>query len=449
MLKNGLSGESQKPLPIPALLGDQDPSPNKAEFFLTAQQSTKEFIEGKMTPTYGYNGDFLGPVIRVKRGNDVTVHVENKLQEQTTVHWHGLEVDGEFDGGPHTAINEGDIWSPNFKIDQPAATLWFHPHLLHETGEQVYKGLAGLFYIEDDVSEKLPLPNEYGVNDIPLIIQDRKFTSDGEMNYDLGMHDVMMGLQGTAILVNGAINPFLEVPKGKVRLRILNGSNARVYNFHLSTQDDFWQIASDGGLLEKPVQLNNVVLGAAERAEIIVDFSEYDQGDTLFLNEENNNLLEFRINGEENNFDIPNQLTDIERISPDSATNTRKFVFQGMGLMVNINGKQMDIDRIDEKLLKNTTEIWEVSNDSGMGMMGMDGGGMAHPFHAHGVQFQILDRNGQEPPENERGWKDTFLVYPNETVRAIATFDHEGIFMYHCHILEHEDAGMMGQFQVN
>lgn len=437
----------EKPLPIPPLLQDRNPLPNQAEFHLTAQESTMEFIKGKKTETLGYNGDYLGPVIRVKKGDDVTIKVKNDLNEQTTIHWHGLEVSGDKDGGPHSAINPGDTWSPRFTINQPAATLWYHPHLLHKTGEQVYKGLAGLFIIDDEVTKKLSIPKEYGVDDIPLIIQDKKFAADGNIPYDLEMRDVMMGLHGDTILVNGAINPFLEVPRGKVRLRLLNGSNARVYEFKLNNNQDFWQIGSDGGLLESPVKMNKLVLGPAERAEIIIDFAKFKKNDVVFLQDQDTKLMKFIVNGEKkNNEKLPEKLAVLPKIDPKTAIKTREFVFQGMGPMVNINGKQMDLDRIDEELKLNSTEIWEISNES-MGMMG-GSGGIPHPFHAHGVQFQILERNGYPPPANETGWKDTILVYPGEKVKAIATFKNPGLFMYHCHILEHEDAGMMGQFMV-
>src|SRR5699024_10368790 len=166
---------------------------------------------------------------------------------------------------------------------------------------------------------------------------------------------------------------------------------------------------------------------------------------TIQLSNKGSEFMKFVVNGEsESNYAIPEQLTTIEKIDPDEAVRTKEFVFQGMGPMVNINGKQMDINRIEEFVDIHETEIWEVSNESGMGMMG----GTVHPFHAHGVQFQIIDRDGNPPPLNETGWKDTFIVYPGEKVRAIATFNHSGVFMYHCHILEHEDAGMMGQFKV-
>lgn len=441
----------ETPLPIPPMLEDMNPDPDKAEFHLTAQKSTKAFFKGKETATLGYNGDYLGPVLKVREGEEVSINVKNNLDESTTVHWHGLEVNGEDDGGPHSRIPKGETWNPQFTINQPAATLWYHPHLLHKTSEQVYRGLAGLFYIEDGVSDSLNIPKEYGVDDIPLIIQDKKFDADGNYNYDLDMQDRMMGLHGDVYLINGEINPYLEVPQGKVRFRLLNGSNARTYQFQLSNGSAFQQIASDGGFLEQPAELTELVLSSAERAEIILDFSDYNEDDVLNLTDQGYEFMTFVVtNKQTEQYDIPSELTDIPEIDPATAVRTREFVMQGMGANVNINGKQMDMDRIDEEVTLGDTEIWEISNDNSgmMGDMMGDNGGMAHPFHAHGVQFQILDRDGQPPPANERGWKDTILVYPGENVKAIATFDHPGRFMYHCHILEHEDAGMMGQFNV-
>lgn len=450
--ESGNGGENA--LPIPPLLEDENPEEGQAEFSFTAQIGETEFFEGQPTETYGYNGDYLGPVIRVREGDEVTMNVKNELGEETTVHWHGLRVFSEADGGPHSVIKPGDTWQPEFEITQPAATLWYHPHTLHTTGEQVYKGLAGLLLIDDEVSDSLDIPKDYGENDIPLIVQDKAFMSDGTFEYDLNMPDIMMGLMGDTPLINGAVNPYTEVPQGKVRFRILNGSNARTYDFELSHGESFHQIASDGGFLEQPVEMQRLTLSSAERAEIIVDFSAYDEGDSIELTDSGTRLMSFRVTAEEGlQAELPNELTEIEKIDPDEADRTRRFVLQGMGPSVNINGVQMDMDRIDEQVNLNDTEIWEISNRSSGMMGGMMGGvmsdrGMIHPFHIHGIQFQVLDRDGNPPPENERGWKDTVLVHPDETVKIIAKFKHPGLFMYHCHILEHEDAGMMGQFLV-
>lgn len=446
-----------KPLPIPPILEDLDPDPNKAEFHLTAQRGISEIIDGVESETLGYNGNLLGPVIRVHKGEKVKVKMKNALNEATTLHWHGLFVDGENDGGPHSGIMPGETWEPEFTIDQPAATLWYHPHMMESTAKQVYEGLAGLFYIEDEVSEKLSIPKEYGVNDFPLIIQDRKLDEDGDMEYGPNLTDMMMGLYGNAFLINGAISPYLEVPKGIVRLRLLNGSNGRTYNFSLGNDETFYQIASDGGLLEQPVEMATLRLSPAERAEILVDFSSFKTGDKVTLvntpsntadsalnSDEAMELMEFVVTEKTSGVnEIPNQLTEIEPIDPNSAEKTREFVMAGVGEVLTINDKTMDMKRIDEVVGFNTTEIWEVSNRR----TGQKGG-MAHPFHLHGGQFQVLDRDGNPPSENESGWKDTILVHPGETVRLIATFKHKGIFMYHCHILEHEDSGMMGQYEV-
>ncbi|GEK90201.1 multicopper oxidase family protein [Alkalibacterium putridalgicola] len=446
-IMNNTKDEKKNKLPIPPLLEDKNPEEGKAEFDLNVQYGKKEFIEGQETETLGYNGDYLGPIIRVDKGDDVKINVANTLDEPTTVHWHGLEVPGEMDGGPHQVVDPKSSWQPYFTIDQPAATLWYHPHLLHKTGEQVYKGLAGLFYIEDEKSKELNIPKEHGVNDIPLVVQDKRFTQDGQIPYELGMRDVMDGFKGDTVLVNGAIAPELDVKSEVVRLRLLNGSNARAYDFNFSDNLAFYQIASDGGFLENSIEMHEVSLAPAERAEILVDFSDYNIGDKVVLRDGSYEVMTITITEEsDSSSSIPEELVDIVQYDRDDVVTTRDFVMSGMGPMVAINGKQMDMDRIDEYLNLNELEEWVVTNESaGMGMMS---GETPHPLHVHGVQFQVIERNGGEPPLNEQGWKDTVMVESGEEVRLLVKFKQKGLFMYHCHILEHEDAGMMGQFLV-
>ncbi|OGO17020.1 MAG: copper oxidase [Chloroflexi bacterium RBG_16_48_7] len=444
------TGENRNLLFIPPILDDKDPGQSEAKFELTVRKSSKEFFPGKKTETYGYNMDYLGPTIRVKNGEHVNVKVINTLTEETTVHWHGLRVAGEMDGGPQQMILSRNEWNPNFVISQPAATLWYHAHPIHKTGNQVYKGLSGLFIIDDENSKNLNLPDDYGVNDIPLIIQDKRFDSEGTMIYKTNMMDIMQGMLGNTILVNGIVNPVLEVGTIKTRFRILNGATARTFEFRLSDGSVFYQIASDGGLLESPVKMNTLRLGPGERAEVIIDFSKYSTGEVINLQSPGFKIIDFVITRKENDITtIPEKLSIVPRMEESRTIKTRAFDLMGMGLMVNINGKQMDMARIDETVNHGDTEIWIIRNVmAGMGPgMGM-GGNIAHTFHYHGVQFQVLSRDGRKPPLNEQGWKDTVLVNPNETVKVISTFDHKGLFMYHCHILEHEDAGMMGQFEV-
>lgn len=441
--------QNKNKLPIPDLLEDKNPEEGKAEFDLKVQYGKTEFIEGYDADTLGYNGNYLGPVIRVNKGDDVKINVNNTLDEPTTVHWHGLEVIGEMDGGPHQVIVPNTTWEPYFTIDQAAATLWYHPHLLHKTGEQVYKGLAGLFYIEDENSENLDIPKDYGINDIPLVVQDKRFTDNGKIPYDLDMRDEMNGFLGDTVVINGAINPELDAKNELVRLRLLNGSNARTYQFNFSDNTSFHQIASDGGFLEESVEMKVVILSPGERAEILLDLSDYNLGDKIILRDSDYNIMTINIVEDSNKeMVIPKKLVEIDDYNKDEIVASRDFVMSGMGPMVTINGKQMNMDRIDEILKLGELEEWIIRNDSsGMGGMGMMNS-TPHPFHVHAVQFRIVERDGKTPPLNERGWKDTVLVDLGEEVRILVRFRKKGLFMYHCHILEHEDSGMMGQFLV-
>ncbi len=440
----------ETPLPIPPLLENSSTDPAQAIFQLKAQRGKSEFFPGAANITYGYNGSLLGPTIRARKGQKVTIKVHNSLREYTTVHWHGMLVPGDQDGGPHQVIQPDHDWTATFTISQPAATAWYHPHGIGNTASQVYRGLAGMFIVDDDATDLLGLPQEYGVNDIPLIVQDRRFSRDGTMLYLTSMQDIMQGMTGNTILVNGAVEPVLTVAPGLTRFRILNGSNARFYDFSLDTGQSFQQIATDGGLLEKPVKLRSVILSPGERAEILVDFSTFQPGRVINLVDRGKRILKIIVgNKAKGSNTIPTRLTKIDRGSVGNISKERGFFLTGMGHMVAINGKKMNMRRIDERVALGANELWQVTSQVGMmGMMHGGRGNVLHNFHAHGTQFLILSRNGSLPPANERGWKDTFHMADGETVTIAAKFPYKGIFMYHCHILEHEDNGMMGQFQV-
>ncbi|MBV1709134.1 MAG: multicopper oxidase domain-containing protein [Erysipelothrix sp.] len=432
--------EDSRMLPIPVLLVDENEDENIADYNIVAQQGQTSFFNNVLTPTLGYNGSFLGPVIRVRRGELVNMHVQNDLSDDTSVHWHGLEVSGASDGGPHQVISPGTVWQPSFVVDQPAATLWFHPHVIGSTAIQVYEGLAGLMIVEDEHSDRLNIPKDYGVNDIPLIIQDRSFNRDGSFDYSSNMMD---GVLGDTILVNGAITPTLKVDQINMRFRLVNGANARNFDFELSNRGEFYQIASDGGFLEKPVKSKRLFLSPGERAEIIVDFSAYNEGDVIFLKSGNIRIMTFVVGKESvDTTEIPETLVKVADLDVSKVTGIKTIELDGMGHMVSLNGRQFDIHRIDDNVALDAIEIWEITTLRTMM------GGMGHPFHIHGTQFQVLSRNGREPDENERGFKDTVFVGSGETVRIIVQFKHKGIYMYHCHILEHEEAGMMGQLEV-
>ncbi|MBE0450782.1 MAG: multicopper oxidase domain-containing protein [Clostridia bacterium] len=429
-------------LPIPELLIDSNPDENISDYYLSAQNGISNFFEGKQTATLGYNGNYLGPVIKVSNGEEVRMHVDNELDAPTSVHWHGLVVPGSADGGPHQLIPTQSTWEPSFTIDQPASTLWFHPHVIGSTATQVYYGLAGMIIVEDENSKSLNLPDDYGINDIPLIIQDRSFNQEGDFVY---VDNMMDGAFGEYILVNGAITPNLEVDQVKMRFRVLNGANARNFNLRLEDNNEFHQIASDGGLLESPINMESLFVTPGERAEIIIDFSDYSKGDVVRLLNDNELVMTFIVGEEvEDTTEMPDTLAVIEKMDESLATNVKTIVLDGMGHMVSLNGKQFDMNRIDDNVALGDIEIWEISTRGAM-MMGSAG----HPFHIHGTQFQVLSRNGNQPYSNEQGWKDTVYVRANETVRIIVKFEKEGLFMYHCHILEHEEAGMMGQLEVS
>jgi FtsP/CotA-like multicopper oxidase with cupredoxin domain len=459
---NYLSGDSsqisssENYLLIPPLLKNKSKNKNIAEFELVAQQGVTQFYKGKLVATYGYNGNLLGPTIRAKRGQIVKIKVTNNLREYTTVHWHGMLLPSEMDGGPHQVIRPNGVWKVKFKVNQPAATLWYHPHGLGTTGLQVYRGLAGLFILDDNVSEKLNIPKKYGYNDIPLIIQDKRFSSDGMPVYISSMLDIVEGFKGNTALVNGTVKPVLYIDAIKIRFRVLNGSNARVYNLRFDSDKPFYQIATDGSFLEKPVKLTKLRLSPGERAELIVDFSKHELNEKIFLKDRDYKIIKFVINKKPKDYTVlPKNLFKIKRYNLSDSQRTRYFNLSGFGHMVNINGKRMNMNRVDEYVKYKNIEIWKVKSDmSTHGMMGMMGrmrgfqDRVKHNFHAHGVQFLIMKRNNSLPPLNERAWKDTFFVAKDETVSVITRFLYKGLFMYHCHILEHEDNGMMGQFLV-
>lgn len=462
------------PLPIPEILDSREENGYKI-FELEAMEGEKEFFPGTATPTLGYNGDYLGPTIRVRTGESVRIRVKNTLKETTTVHWHGAHIPADMDGGPHQQIIASETWEAVFQVKQEAATLWYHPHMVPTTARQVYQGLAGLLLIEDENSAALPIPKEYGKNDIPLVIQEREFFSDGTFSYGPSRPEIMHGYFGNVVLVNGAVQPYLTVEESTIRLRVLNGSNSSVLKLQLENQAPFLQIASDGGFLEYPVESSGIVLSPGERAELLLDFSGYGPGEKLNFNAatitgDSYSILQFRTPDEgwndslmktgtasdhespvrELTFpDTALRLNTIAPIPESEAERQRRFVMSTMGPagFLTINGKTMNMERIDEYIPLGATEIWRIENTGGRGGMGMMN--TPHSFHVHDVQFQILSVNGQPPPPHESGWKDTVLLWPGDIIRIIMRFeDFTGIYMYHCHLLEHEDAGMMGQFEV-
>jgi FtsP/CotA-like multicopper oxidase with cupredoxin domain len=421
-------------------------------FALTAQAGSTDFGDGRSAETIGLNQSYLGPTLRMARGETVAVDVTNSLSEMTTLHWHGMHLPAPDDGGPHQMIQPGQTWRPSWTIDQPAATLWYHSHPHGETAQQVYRGLAGMLLIDDPAGEPTGLPSTYGVDDVPLIVQDKSFDGSGDLIIDPA-GTATTGFLGDTLVVNGTVAPYYEATTALLRLRLLNASNARVYDFGFSDNREFALIGTDGGYLERPWQTDRVQLSPAERADIVVALQP---GETVQLRSTSPDLgsrvgsrhrfgqgtftvLELRAAEQlAGGTTVPAALAQLPRLDPADAAVTRAFRITGRA----INGRPMDMGRIDEVVTVDATEIWSVTNADPQ----------PHNFHVHNVQFQVLDIDGREPPPDLAGWKDTVYVAPRSTVRLIMRFedytDAQWPYMYHCHLLWHEDIGIMGQFLV-
>ncbi|SIM64602.1 multicopper oxidase family protein [Micromonospora cremea] len=443
-----------RPLAVPPLADSRLDDQGRRVFDLIAREGRRDFRgDGRLTRTAGFDGDFLGPTLRAKRGEQVRVNVVNKLGEETNVHWHGMHLPARMDGGPHQLVRPGATWSPTWRVDQPAATLWYHPHPHGATEEQVYRGLAGMFILDDDREAALPLPRTYGVDDVPVIVQDRSFSRSGQFSKTRNSI-ASIGVLGDTLLVNGTVGPYLDVRTERVRLRLLNASTARTYNFGLSDDRPFALIGTDGGLLARTARLTRIRLSPGERAEIVVDVRP---GERVTLRSTPPDLgiggLSRRSAGGADRLDVlqlraastltpappvPDTLVPVDRLDPSAAATTRTLEFQGRG----INGRSMRMDRIDFAATRDTTEVWEVLNSDGT----------PHNFHVHDVQFQLLSVDGAAPPPELGGWKDTIYLPPHRPMRIVLRFtDHSDPnlpYMYHCHLLWHEDSGMMGQFVV-
>jgi len=431
----------QTPLAIPALAVPDSETVHEVSYTITAQESSAQLLPGKRTKTWGYNADILGRTIILQDGQDVHITLKNQLPELTTFHWHGLNVSGPIiDGGCHAPVYPGKSSKIDFTLHQQAATTWLHPHPCPSTAEQVWHGLAAAVIVKDKHEASLHLPRNYGVDDIPVVLQDRRFHEDNQLNYRADYDPD--GVQGPTALINGTVNPYFDVTSQRLRLRLLDGANRREWRLHFSNDLPFTQIAGDGGLLPDAVDLTHLMITCAERAEIIVDFSQYHAGDEVVLYSDDTPLIHFRIHDFKADPEpLPTHLLDIQAPTVDPATPIRKVVMSGMDESVMLDGKKFDMQRIDAEQPMGQAQYWDITNTNDMT------GGMVHPFHIHGTQFLVISRNGHAPYPNEHGYKDTVGVNPGETVRILVRFDLPGIYMYHCHIIEHEDGGMMAQIE--
>jgi blue copper oxidase len=439
---------------------------------LSLNRATHDFGNGTASATFGINNSYLGPVLRAKQGQTLPFDVTNRIGDVSTLHWHGLHIPGDVDGGPHQEIAPDQTWSPDVPIVQHASMNWFHSHMHGKTAQQTYNGLAGVLLIEDDASLSADLPKTYGVDDFTLVVQDKMFNGAGEMTYTLTEDVFEDGFTGDTLVVNGAIAPVGQaVPRGLVRLRILNACNARFLTLSMAS-GPVTVIASDGGFLSSAVETESILMSPGERYEVLVDMGTADTnslnvrfgedgGFWGFLGGGGGTMTALTLtrNGDQGfTGSMPNALANLTPPVRSAATVTRSFAldmgeggaqlaalaaawgnFCGDGSM-GINGQPMKMDHIDEEVRKGDTEIWRITVDDQL-----------HPFHVHGCSFRILSQQGAPAPAYAQGWKDMVHVEDGWS-EVLVKFDYPATkdtpYMYHCHILEHEDCGMMGQFTV-
>jgi FtsP/CotA-like multicopper oxidase with cupredoxin domain len=507
------------------------------EINLKAAPKTVQILSGQPTQVWSYaaelvKGDpnslqdipdsYLGPIIRVRQGQRVRVNFQNNLPQgqPSIVHWHGLILPEDMDGHPRFEIDPGQTYVYEFEVVNRAGTNWFHPHPDQLTGQQAYAGLAGVFIVTDPEEAALKLPT--GAYEVPIVLQDRTLDANNQLLYlgskigtprnggmggmegmggmsqsnssqsSGGMDDMggMMGFLGKQLFVNGKPDFTLAAATRVYRLRILNGSNARIYKLAWSNGDPLTVIGTDGSLLSQPVTRKYVMLAPGERLDVWADFSKLKVGTQLALNSlafsgaenvdgnsmggmSSSNAPElgaamtlFNVKiarAETETLQLPSKLAALPLLRPEDATNAAQprpveLSLQGMKWVMNGKPFEMTTATPQETVKLNSIEQWEIINKLNPGAM-MDAKGMAHPIHLHGVQFQVISR--QVLPELAAGWqtvkdgyvdeglKDTVMVMPGERVKLLMKFEkYSGLFTYHCHNLEHEDAGMMRNYRV-
>lgn len=466
---NGAYGQVANPVFIPDTI-----SGNSIQ--LRMHMDSVAWLPGKKTRTLAYNQyNYMGPTLRLRKGQTVSLQVVNEIGDTTNVHWHGLHVASENDGGPHTMVMPGMDWNPQFTVLDKASNYWYHPHFHGKTAEQAMKGAIGMLQITDSVESGLAIPKLYGIDDFPIVVQTAQLDSNNQF-LPKGMEDSLLFINGTR--GNYGHTAFLNVPAQIVRLRLLNGAGERTFNIGMTNNRPFNVIASDGGFLSAPLTVTRLRMSPGERYQILVDASTLQgqsiqlmsyaselpsgvQGGPTMPMPPGNPPMDSPINGLDFNLlqlnvvlptanpvtSVPATLTEVHVIPETEAAATRIIRFTAENQMVMdgpffFNDSTFNMDRIDYRIPVNSAEIWELRNQTMV----------AHPFHVHLVQFNILERDGNPAPLVERGRKDVVMVESQETVKFIARFetftDTMVPYMFHCHILMHEDDGMMGQFLV-
>ena len=437
-------------LTVPSVAENESREPRIVEVTLTATESRLELVPGVETDVFAFNGQVPGPTIEAWEGDSVIVHFRNELPEPTTIHWHGIHLPFRADGSPFHPVVPGEQVDYVFRVQQgTAGTYWYHPHPDARAGYQIAKGLFGALVVRAHDDPLPPLPEKL------LILYDNRFAPDGSVAFPDpesvdGRVEFENGREGDVQFVNGQIMPEITLRAGEVqRWRIINASSARVYKLAIPGHT-FLHVGSDGGLFERPIETDEVLVANTERVELLVRGTGSPGERTVLEDRPYNRYIpqtrpadwdstrvllavQYSDDPPVEPIALPSRLVVVPPIDTTNVAATRVFsLSQGM-----INGKRMDMHRVDATARLGTTEIWQVEN-----LVGMD-----HPFHLHGFQFQVIERDGV--PEPYPSWKDTVNVPKHQTVRFVVRFDdYPGTWMFHCHILTHEDFGMMGVLEI-
>jgi FtsP/CotA-like multicopper oxidase with cupredoxin domain len=438
--------------PTPPVLRNESRVPGTMEVTITAAPARVSLVAGSTTDVFAFNGLVPGPTLEVNEGDHLIVHFHNKLPVPTTIHWHGLHIPAAMDGSPLNLVRAGASYDYVFDVRAgTAGTYWYHPHPDLQTGYQIAKGLVGAMIVR---AKHDPVPA--GVRERLLVLTDNRLLADGTVDLPLhtsaqGMIDEMNGREGNVLFVNGSVMPTISIRAGEVqRWRIVNASAARVYRLAIPGHT-MLHIGNDGGLFEKPVEVTSIVVANSERVELLVRGTGAPGTTTTLQTLPYDRYVP---QTRPSDWNVPKDLLTLRYTDDAPATpvalpatyrvvpaldTTKVSAVRIMSLSQGlINGRAMDMMRVDVRAKVGATEIWQIEN-----LVGMD-----HPFHLHGFQFQVLDRDGV--PEPFRSWKDVVNVRKHETVRFIVQYaDFPGRWMFHCHILDHEDHGMMGILEIH
>ncbi|MGF1429507.1 multicopper oxidase family protein [Kitasatospora sp. LaBMicrA B282] len=416
-------------------------------YAMTLVETSAQVLPGMLTTVRTFDGSFPGPIVKAKYGERVTIAQTNLLQVPVSVHLHGASAPADSDGQPMDTILPGDTKTYTYPNIQTQASLWYHDHAHMQESENVFRGVSGTYLLTDDTEQALNLP--CGEFDVPIILRDARFDTNGQFIYTLGDF-----ANRNFILANGVAWPYFNVQARKYRLRLYNGANLRFFNLALSDGSSFTQIASDGGLLPAPLTVKSLALSPGERADVVIDFSQYPVGTNLVLTNapgaapgpvaDIGQVMQFRVGPSwfPDNSQVPSTLRTLPDIG--TATVNRTFTLRMDETTPNglayINEQVYDPDRVDTTVNYGDTEIWTITNVNHFA---------PHNFHVHLVQFRVLERDGQPAGPQEAGLKDTVTVMPGETVKVQMTFEgYRGKFLYHCHLFDHAAMGMMATMQV-